>query len=397
MPIRLGVLAALLVAATVWRSGGADLELYEHFGRLALTGNPYRDPGPLGHYADMPPVNLAAFAALVHLGGVAALKAAFVVAGIVAGALAWHRDRRLVAMWFGPATLVAWFVVTEDKPILLVLISAAVLARRPRLVAAACLAAFAYKFVGAIMLPVLLVDLWRRGERRTAAAVAVVSVVVAGVVMAPWFPASLDSLAHRQERMGLEPTHASIGILFGPLWHPWITTAGVVAGVALGVWLGWRGRVGEGMAGAVFVAYMLAPEYGLDRALLVTLPLLLFVRLDTIRLVVFHAAGVVTALMAWATYFGGPWRWLAGDLGTAPHAAWMLTLPTVVAVWFVADLRSGADPNTPEGAVGLVVQAATNVTACGLGVEDHQLNVLARRESDRGERRRHVDGVDVGP
>jgi hypothetical protein len=377
-----GLLARLVIIA-VRHSGGANLRIYWWFAHVAAGGhNPYHAPasGPVNpNYGDNPPLEILLFAGLLKIRDspttlrvfIAILEALFVV-----GMGYWYpRERRWRAgfclfMALNPFVLLVWTAYTSDK-ILVVAPIAGVLAalaadRVARAWAWTTLLA-ALKWVGTFFaLPLLAASLRRVGLRAMA-------VILAGcaalflVLSSAWFPSSLKAWHRRDVRIDLHPTHAALTQLLAKahiytssLVRPFIVVAILLI---LASYLRRLLTAGEAIVLSVFAAYLPLPDEGVDRILMVTIPLLFVLQLSARRWI---ALWVVSAIesVAFLIQELGPsaGQKIIGHYASIGHVLLMNPIMLLPFAWLVIDrwrARPAPEPAVAEPQVSLSKRAVT--------------------------------------
>jgi hypothetical protein len=353
----------------LFKGGGFDLKIYHYFGTLvAGGGNPYLAPagGPIDpRYADMSPLNLGVFAGVLSMWNsrqalrfFLAIVDAVLLYGI--GRQTWissqARNRLLVFYGFNPLLLLAWVVATEDKNVVFALVLGllgAVLRRRTIRASAICGMLAAYKFIGFVFIPPVLTFV-----RRTRAKTLVPVIVLLGILVVAhvaYFPECLQVYGHRLGRSQAPlPMHASplavlawIGV-YSPRIVPILL--GTMLALLYGAQLRKKLTTGETIVLSGFAIGVISPDAGIDRLLLVALPLLLFVGLEPSRTrFIWVLSSVCSIALFWEL---GPPRWLPGVRTVAPvadlafgqygspqHVVFMNLLPWALLVFFFCDRR----------------------------------------------------------
>ncbi len=369
--------AALLLRVGLiflFKGGGFDLRIYHYFGGLMLQGgNPYLAPadGLIDpRYADMSPLNLSVFAGVMSIWNsrqalrcLLAAVDAIILYGI--GRQTWiptrATNRILIFYAFNPLLLLAWVVAAEDKNIVFALLLAllgAVLQKRTIRASAICGILAAYKFIGFVFILPVLAFVRRRSTKPLLPAIVLVGILV--VAHAAYFPESLLIYQHRLSRSESPvPIHASplavlawIGI-YSPRVVP------VILGAVLGFlyWAHLRNKLttGETIVLSGFAIGVISPDAGIDRLLLVALPMLVWVGPQPSRTrFIWVLSSVCSIALFWEL---GPPRWLPGVRAVAPvadvvfgqygspqHVIYMNLLPWSLLVLFLHDRRqSGLD------------------------------------------------------
>jgi hypothetical protein len=378
-----GLLARLLVIA-VRTSGGGNLRIYWWFSHLAAHGhNPYHAPvvGAMvnPNYGDNPPFEMLVFAGVLKLHDsqttlrlfIALLEMAFVI-GM---GLRYPRDRRWRAgfctfMALNPFVLLVWTAYTSDKifvigPIAGVLAALAM----DRVATAWAWTAFlaAIKWVGTFFALPLLAHSVRRVGVRAMAGILAACVAGFAVLSLAWFPSSLKAWHRRDVRIDLHPTHAALTQLLAKvhlysssLVRPFIVLA-ILAIVVL--YLRKVLDVGEAIVLAVFAAYLPLPDEGVDRILMVTLPLLFVLNLSGRRWAILWAVSAVESV-AFLIQEIGPHagQKLIGGYASIGHVLLMNPIMLLVVGWLMVDRWRGRPRpalTEPDPSVPLRTRAVT--------------------------------------
>jgi hypothetical protein len=353
-----GLLARLTIIA-VRASGGANLRIYWWFSHLAAHGhNPYHAPlsGPVNpNYGDNPPLEILLFAGVLKVHDsqtslrifIAILEAALVVA------MGWRypRDRRwragfCVFMALNPYVLLVWTAYTSDKVLVIAPIAAVLAALAADRVARAwawttLLAAL--KWVGTFFALPLLAHSVRRIGVRSMAAVLAGCLAGFAILSVAWFPSSLEAWHRRDVRIDLHPTHAALTQLLAKahiysssLVRPFIVVAVLVIVV---LYLRRLLNVGQAIVLAVFAAYLPLPDEGVDRILMVTLPLLFVMQLSLRRWAILWEVSAVESV-AFLIQELGPQagQKIIGHYGSIGHVLLMNPIMLLVFAWLVADI-----------------------------------------------------------
>jgi hypothetical protein len=364
-----GLLARLAIIA-VRSSGGANLRIYWWFSHLAAHGhNPYH--APLAHaavnpnYGDNPPLEMLLFAGVLKLHDsqtslrifIAILETAFVVA------MGWRypRDRRWRAgfctfMALNPFVLLVWTAYTSDKVLVIAPIAAALAALAADRVATAwawttLLAAL--KWVGTFFALPLLAHSLRRTSVRSMAAILAGCLAGFAILSVAWFPSSLKAWHRRDVRIDLHPTHAALTQLLAKvhlysssLVRPFIIVAVVIIVV---LYLRKVLNVGEAIVLSVFAAYLPLPDEGVDRILMVTIPMLFVLQLSGRRWAVLWAVSAVESV-AFLIQELGPQagQKIIGHYASIGHVLLMNPIMLLVFAWLVADIWKGSSLSLPH-------------------------------------------------
>lgn len=364
----LALLLRLLLIRYVTLDAGDDLRIYTYFGDLMAQGaNPYNPPldSPINrHYANIAPLNLAFFAAILRLwDSPDALRVTFAVVDalllltigfLVRRPWAWRRDVMLFYA-FNPLILITLVVNSQDKVVvlwLMVLLLVAVEANR--VVASIVLTTLLtlYRWLGAFfILPLSLY--FARSWRALAVMLGGFGIAIAVSHLAFW-PDNLIIYASRSARTLIDPPiHASPTILLDALgyYSPTFVPISILVALAVAYALFASEKIGivELIVLVTFFTNMGAPELPVSRILMVALPLLWIIRLPAERVWVLWI--VATA----ATFFVRPelghtllaivpptmqpmMEWL---LSPVPNALIMNTLPALLVVWYCIDKATG--------------------------------------------------------
>jgi hypothetical protein len=368
-----GLLARLLIIA-VRSSGGANLRIYWWFAHLAAHGhNPYHAPvhAPVPPtYGDNPPLEIALFAGLLKIHDspttlrifIALLEAAMVVA------MGWlyPRERRwraafCVFMALNPYVLLVWTAYTSDKVLVVGPIAAVLAALAVDRIAVAWgwttfLAAL--KWVGTFFaLPLLAHSLRRAGVRRMAAVLAGCAAGFAVLSLA-WFPSNLKAWHRRDVRINLHPTHAALTQLLAKahIYSSSLVRPFIVVSILLLTLLYWRNLLtaGEAIALAVFAAYLPLPDEGVDRILMVTIPLLFVLRLSWRRWAWLWAISIVESVAFLIQELGpSAGQKIIGHYASIGHVLLMNPIMLVPFAWLVFDRwRARPQPSEQRGVSG---------------------------------------------
>ena len=289
------VVRALLIAHS---HGGSDLRNYTYFARLALQGHdPYLPPahGAFGAtFADSPPLEYAAFSLLLRLhNSPTTLRVLFAIADVAVilfVGLRWSAPRSwraafIVFYALNPFVLISWTVYAEDKTLLFLALAVLLLSAgqgRELTSWLAVTALTAFKFLGAFLVPALLVDTVRQRRARGLWFLAGFVILVAAASLA-WFPDGLRAFTHRNGRLGAYlPIHSSPMLLVSRIglyasFEPSLLAAIAIAAVVVLLVLR-RLALPEALALSLLGGYIFLPDDSFGRLLLVTLPLLLLVR-----------------------------------------------------------------------------------------------------------------------
>jgi hypothetical protein len=375
-----GLLARLLIIA-VRASGGANLRIYWWFAHLAAHGhNPYHAPAvaPVNpNYGDNPPLEIALFAGLLKIHdsqttlriAIAVLEAAFVV-----GMGYWYpRDRRWRAgfclfMALNPFVLLVWTAYTSDKVLVVApiagVLAALVADKVPRAWAWTTLLA-ALKWVGTFFALPLLAHSLRRVRVQTMALVLVGCAAMFAVLSSAWFPSNLKAWHRRDVRIDLHPTHAALTQLLAKahIYTSSLVRPFIIVCILLIVALYLRRliTVGEAIVLSVFAAYLPLPDEGVDRILMVTIPLLFVLRLSGRRWI---ALWVVSALesIAFVIQETGPaaGQKIIGHYASIGHVLLMNPIMLLPFAWLVIDRwKTRPEPAVAERQVSLSKRAVT--------------------------------------
>jgi hypothetical protein len=377
-----GLLARLVIIA-VRHSGGANLRIYWWFAHLAAGGhNPYHAPSvaPVNPtYGDNPPLEILLFAGLLKIHDsqttlrifIAILEALFVVAMGY-----WYpRDRRWRAgfclfMALNPFVLLVWTAYTSDKVLVVAPIAgvlAALAADRVARAWAWTTLLAALKWVGTFFaLPLLAASLRRVGLRAMALILAGCAVLFA-VLSSPWFPSNLKAWHRRDVRIDLHPTHAALTQLLAKahIYTSSLVRPFIIVSIVLIVALYLRRllTVGEAIVLSVFAAYLPLPDEGVDRILMVTIPLLFVLQLSARRWI---ALWVVSAIesVAFLIQELGPssGQKIIGHYASIGHVLLMNPIMLLPFAWLVID-RWRARPETEPAAEREVSMSKRAVTA----------------------------------
>lgn len=372
-------LVARLVIIAVRSSGGANLKIYWWFGHLVATGhNPYHGPamGPVNPtYGDNPPLEMLLFGGLLKLHDsqttlrlfIAVLEAAFVVAiGL------WYpRDRRWRAAFcvffaLNPFVLLVWTAYTSDKVLVVGPIAgvlAALVADRVATAWAWTTVLAALKWVGTFFALPLLAHSLRRVRPRAMLGVLAACAAGFALLSLAWFPSSLKAWHRRDVRIDLHPTHAALTQLLAKahiysssLVRPFIIVA-IVGIVVLYLWR--KLNVGEAIALSVFVAYLPLPDEGVDRILMVTIPLLLVLNLSARRWAVLWVVSAIESVAFLIQELGpSAGQKIIGHYASIGHVLLMNPIMLLPFAWLVLDRwRTRPEPEPAEAHVGLPERA----------------------------------------
>ena len=364
----LALLARLLLIHYVTLDAGDDLRIYTYFGDLMAQGaNPYDPPvdSPINrHYANIAPLNLAFFAAILRLwDSPAALRVTFAVVDalllltvgfLVRRPWTWRRDVMLF-YGFNPLILITLVVNSQDKVVVLWLMALLLVAvEANRMVASIALTTLLtlYRWLGAFfILPLALY--FARSWRALAAMLGGFGVAVVASHLVYW-PDNLIIYASRSARTLIDPPiHASPTILLDAIgyYSPTFVPISIFVALAVAYALFAFEKIGivELIVLVTFFTNMGAPEVPVSRILMVALPILWIIRLPAERVWVLWI--VATA----ATFFVRPelghtvlatlpvavqpaMEWL---LSPVPNALIMNTLPALLLVWYCIDKATG--------------------------------------------------------
>jgi hypothetical protein len=363
-----GLLARLLIIA-VRHSGGANLRIYWWFAHLAAGGhNPYHAPAaaPVNPtYGDNPPLEILLFAGLLKIHDsqttlrifIAILEALFVI-----GMGWWYpRDRRWRAgfclfMALNPFVLLVWTAYTSDKVLVVAPIAgvlAALAADRVARAWAWTTLLAALKWVGTFFALPLLAASLRRVRAQTMAVILAGCAVLFAVLSSPWFPSNLKAWHRRDVRIDLHPTHAALTQLLAKahIYTSSLVRPFIIVSIVLIAALFLRRLLtaGEAIVLSVFAAYLPLPDEGVDRILMVTIPLLFVLQLSARRWV---ALWVVSAIesVAFLIQEVGPsaGQKIIGHYASIGHVLLMNPIMLLPFAWLVID-RCRARPE-PEAA-----------------------------------------------
>jgi hypothetical protein len=370
----MAIIALLVRALLIAHShGGSDLRNYTYFARLALQGHdPYLPPahGAFGAtFADSPPLEYAAFSLLLRLhNSPMTLRVLFAVADVSVILLVgfrWPAPRSwraafIVFYALDPFVLISWTVYAEDKTLLFLGLTVALLSveqGRDLTSWLAVTALTAFKFLGAFLVPALLVDTLRQHHARGLRFLAGFVILVAAGSLA-WFPDGLRAFTHRNGRLGAYlPIHSSPMLLVSRIglyanFEPSLFAAIAITAVVVLLILR-RLAVAEALALSLLGGYIFLPDDSFGRLLLVTLPFLLLVR-PTARQ--WAAVWVVTTIGAIAAAIetqgvphalgpiSGPLRAAFSHESTVRSVLW-LNAPVVTVLWtYLVQRRRGNAP-----------------------------------------------------
>ncbi|MCW3063276.1 MAG: hypothetical protein JWN32_448 [Solirubrobacterales bacterium] len=359
-----GLLARLLIIV-VRSSGGGNLRIYWWFAHVAANGhNPYHAPlagaAVNPNYGDNPPLEMLLFAGVLKLHDSQTSIRVFValveMAFVIAMGLRYPRDRRwragfCVFMALNPFVLLVWTAYTSDKVLVIGPIAgvlAALAADRVATAWAWTTFLAALKWVGTFFaLPLLAHSLRRVGVRSLAAIIAACAAGFAVLSLA-WFPSSLEAWHRRDVRIDLHPTHAALTQLLAKvhLYSSSLVRPFIVAAIVLIVVLYLRKvlDIGEAIVLAVFAAYLPLPDEGVDRILMVTLPLLFVLNVSGRRWAILWAVSAVESV-AFLIQELGPHagQKLIGGYASIGHVLLMNPIMLIVFGWLVADRWRGRE------------------------------------------------------
>jgi hypothetical protein len=278
--------------------GGSDLRNYTYFARLALQGHdPYLPPahGAFGAtFADSPPLEYVVLSLLLRVhNSPTTLRVLFAIADVAVVLLVgfrWPAPRSWRAAFvvfyaLNPLVLISWTVYAEDKTLLFLAVAVALLGVEQGRALTSWLAATAltaFKFLGAFLVPVLLVDTLRERRARGLWFLAGFVILVAVTSLA-WFPDGLRAFTHRNGRLGAYvPIHSSPMLLVSRIglyasFEPTLLAAIALIAIVVLVILR-RLEVAEALALSLLAGYIFLPDDSFGRLLLVTIPFLLLVR-----------------------------------------------------------------------------------------------------------------------
>jgi hypothetical protein len=352
-------LVALLIRTTIALNGfggSTNLAIFTYFSGFVARGiNPYH-VAPLatagGAIADEPIAEFVLYAGLLRLWDSPTTLRLFFAAcdalTIVTIGLFFQRPRgwRLGAMAFiaaNPLPLLAWTFLAEDKSVamlLLVVVLAASERGRYGIAWAATGALTALKWMGGFFaLPLLIEGVRRAGRRIVTPVVAAATVVVVATV--PFFPDSLLGLERRSARMKSKPMFDSLTVLLAnvDLYKPLLIQVGLPLALLVIALMHWRRKIDvtEAVSLGSTAGFVLLPDEGPDRILLVTMSLMFVVRP---RWALWWAVSLVPfawLLIDYEFALNHPLHRLIGAPGTWKHVIGANLLLLVVAASYVAD------------------------------------------------------------
>lgn len=367
----IAILALLVRALLIAHShGGSDLRNYTYFARLALQGHdPYLPPahGAFGAtFADSPPLEYAAFSFLLRLhNSPTTLRVLFAFADaavILFVGFRWPQPRSWRAAFIAfyalnPLVLISWTVYAEDKTLLFLGLAVVLLSVEQGRVLTSWLATAvltAVKFLGAFLVPVLIVDTLRRHRARGLWFLMCFVILVAASSLA-WFPHGLQAFVHRNGRLGnYLPIHSSPMLLVSRIglyasFEPSLLAAvGLTTVVVL--FLLRRLEMAEALALSLFSGYIFLPDDSFGRLLLITLPFLLLVRPTQRQWAAVWAVTTVASIAAAIETQGvphalGPIRGLLlaafSHESTVRSVLWMNAPVVTVLLMYIAQRRRG--------------------------------------------------------
>jgi len=317
-------------------SDGTDLHIYYFFSHLVHDGaNPYHAvmAGGAGIVGDEPPFEFQAFSWLLAIhDSPQTLQWLFALADVgvvLLVGLAFQRsfEWRANFMLFyaiSPFVLRAWVNLPEDKSIMLLLIAATMcLVERDRVVwswvTTSLLAAL--KWAGLFFVAPLLEHTDRVRSRRTVVACALLFIVVVAVANSFFWPDNLVAFDRRNARNEFpRPIFESITILVDKvgLYTVWIPKLAIPIGVAGVFLLHWLRKIttSEAIALGIVAGFLLLPDEGADRILLIAMSVVLVTQASNRRWLLWGATSVVSGV--WV-YGPAKLHWLIGDYGTVRH------------------------------------------------------------------------------
>jgi len=364
----LALLLRLLLIRYITLDSGDDLRIYTYFGNLMAHGaNPYDPPldSPINrHYANIAPLNLAFFAAILRLwDSPSALRVTFAIVDalllltvgfLVRRPWTWRRDVMLFYA-FNPLVLITLVVNSQDKVVVLWLMTLLLVAvEANRVVASIALTTLLtlYRWLGAFfILPIALY--FARSWRSFSAMLGAFGVAVVVSHLFYW-PDNLIIYASRSARTLIDPPiHASPTILLDAIgyYSPTFVPISILVSLALFYALFAFEKIGivELIVLVTFFTNMGAPELPISRILMVALPILWIIRLPAERVWVLWIVATAatffvrpelgqTVLASLPTGLQPAMEWL---LSPVPNALIMNTLPGLLLVWYCIDKATG--------------------------------------------------------
>jgi hypothetical protein len=312
--VRLG-----LVAVT---GGGNDLRIYFNFAHLAIDGtNPYTDDLPAGfplpeRLGDNLPGELLLFGGVLKLhDSPDSIRVLFALAdaGVIAlVGLAYPRPRPWRAAFvvfyaLNPLVLGSWTATSEDKTLLFLLIAGVLLALELGRVGwawAGSAVLGGLKGVGVFFAPPLALHTLRTRGWRAAAWMLAAFAAFLVVAHLPWYPEDLRVYERRADTITYRPPHhASLMLVPSELgfYDPAIVRVGTLL-LLLAVYAAYvlrRIDVRESLVLASAATVVLMPDHSYTRCLLVALPFLLIMRLDTRRWAWLWGVSFVASVLIW--------------------------------------------------------------------------------------------------
>jgi hypothetical protein len=376
------VLVRLLLIYLSRGGGGADLNNhYYYYSAQALAGHePYSvspatsTSSPLNN----PPPMVLLFTSLLAIKD-SPITLRLFFAGVDVAVLLTLLGLTIPRQWklplmafyaFNPWVLYQWVETSEDKPIMLLLVLLTVLVLERGRSGLAVLTAgllTAYRIVGAVFLPPLILHHWgRRGAR-----VAMWSLTGLAGLMAlsvvPWFPDSLRAYSLRADGTNsAHPTYASLAIVLDKirLYRPGMVPVFILASLAViaAVYVARMIDIREAVVLSLFFSFIAAPDFPVDRSILITLAFLPLIAWSRARLAGIWMLSCVAALASLIAIHGVPGGVPGGTLlaavfgreGSVAHALWTALFPFAMLGFYLLDKRRGrvTHPELLYGGVG---------------------------------------------
>lgn len=315
--LRLGII--------VVTDGGIDLHIYRYFGNLALHGiNPYEDAplnGPIkAYYADNPPFHMLFFAGLlaihnshltIRLFFVFCDAITMIVIARYPGRTRLWKRRFLAFYALNPLILMWWTGFSQDKTIVFLLLTLTLLGLESNYLKttwAATTFLGCLKWMGGFFLPSLFVETIRGQGLKAAALLVAGFFALFALSNLAWFPSNLIALERRNNRIKFDPPiHLSITRILSEvgLYDPMIPALGIPLALVILFVLHLRHKVGiqEVVALSTLASYLLLPDEGHNRILMITLPLLFIIPAkDWKRWQVWWSVSCIQALLTYNTF-----------------------------------------------------------------------------------------------
>ncbi|MCE7981973.1 MAG: hypothetical protein DYG89_12325 [Caldilinea sp. CFX5] len=361
--LTLSAFVVRMMAIGLFPDGGSDLRIYHYFGERTLLGlNPYRAPldGPISpYYADMPPLNLLIFAAVLMLHNAPLTLRFFfaVVDTVIVFLLAMGGKRQGLAFFYAlnPLVLFSFVIIAEDKVVIWLFVALLfLLLEQGRATSAVVTTVLltCYKIMGLFFFVPLVAHLGRRKQDY------MLWVGLFGFLLLithlPYFPDNLLAYSYREARTRIDPPiHASptmflaaLGIYTPTLVKVWITGTLLMI-YALYFWN--RLSIQATVALSIFTAYIIAPEISFPRVLLITLPFFFLVALTAKEWLLLWVLTTISSFVIYWQVYGFPADFLKssfGDYGSLRHVLLVNAFPGLL-LFFAAKqaLLRKAPPN----------------------------------------------------